>query len=154
MRRSYLIRVDWQHFDVCVGCALQIHRPKVQSAPEQIKVQTKSQIFFFEQKNGKLKTIHLMRKIDLAQKLLTQHDRHSRKRRRLNCRSSNPKIKLTTGFSEVSIISALSNNTPMFVIASRSNSTICRLMRMFSMFEKNRRCRTNTPASAVKKLIY
>lgn len=91
--------------------------------------------------------------MDSFAQILTQHNRHSRNRRKEYCRSSKSKIKSTTLWSGISTTCVFSNNSPIIVSASRSKSTICRLMRTFSMFEKYLKCRTNNPISAVKNLI-
>lgn len=135
------------HSDVFVVCVLQTHPLKVQSAP---KIFNQHLPQFFCPATIKFRHYKFVMRLH---EMLTQHDRHSRKRRRQYCRSSKPKIRFITLCSGVSITSAFSNSIWMVKIASRSKSASCRLMWIFSMFEKNFRFRTNKPASAVKKLF-
>lgn len=87
-------------------------------------------------------------------KLLTPHDRHWRKRRRQYSRSSKPNIKSIRFWPDgVSMTLAFSIRAFILTAASLNKSTSCRLIRIFSMLEKNLRLRTNKPASAVKNLI-
>lgn len=115
----------------------QIHPLTVQSAPKEI--------LNFQCNRKRLNCITFS--------TLTPHDWHSRKRRRLYCRSSKSKIKFTISCSGVLMISTLLNSSWMLQTASRSKSAICWLIWILSMFEKNLKCRTNKPASAVKKFI-
>lgn len=84
--------------------------------------------------------------------LLTPQDRHSRKRLKQYCRSSKPNINSITFWPDgVSMTLAFSISFLILTAASRSKSTSCRFIWMFSMLEKNLRLRTNKPASAKKK---